>query len=210
MTRPFLCSLFLTIFSVVLHKIMIETHKLSLLNLPDDMLRVISEYCDLPTRCAVSCTSSTALNSVLLGREALSKEGSERFLQDNQFRMRISRRVVTPARIDDEDYDAQIAILNSVRSVELRTWESEWDSAWVNKLSRIQTFPKLCVMNEQFSDFNALTGLTNLIAVDLATTQISDVSALAGLTNLTALYLESTQFYDVSALEGLAKLCIFW
>ena len=38
-----------------------------LLSLPDDMLRLISEFCDLTTRCAVTCTNSTALNSVLLG-----------------------------------------------------------------------------------------------------------------------------------------------
>ena len=76
---------------------MAELHRLSLFELPDDMLRVILEFCDLTTRCAVACTNAAALNSVLLGSVLLSMGGSDRFLKDAQFRQRISRRVITPS-----------------------------------------------------------------------------------------------------------------
>ena len=188
-------------------------HQIRLLNLPDDMLRVISEYCDLTTRCAVTCANSAALTSVLLGKVTLSKEGSERFLKDNQFRSRISRRVVTPDRnlhlqvkIKENVFDPRIKILNSVRSVLLYTEIGEWNSAWVNQLSRIQTVTKLNLIGANISDVSAFAGLRNLILLNLCSTQLSDVSALAGLTTLTYLDLSFTEVPDVSALAGLTNL----
>ena len=129
---------------------MAEPEELSLFDLPDDMLREISEYCDLPTRCAVTCTNSTALNSVLLGSVALSKDGSERFLKENRFRLRICRRVVTPSRnlhlqvqIKEIEKEAHVEIMNSVHSVFLYPIFDEYSPAWVNQLPRIQTLTKL-------------------------------------------------------------------
>ena len=178
---------FVSLIRVFLSPPMTEPQEVRLFHLPDDMLTAISEYCDLTTRCAVTCTNSTALSSVLLGRVALSMEASERFLKDTRFRLRMSRRVVKPDRnihlqvhIKEIMEDPHIVILNSVRSVFLFT-ETKWNSAWGNQLSRIQTLTKLDLRDTMFSDVSALAGLTNLTHLYLGNLQVSDMSALAGL-----------------------------
>ena len=192
---------------------MTEVKKPRLLSLPDDMLRLISEFCDLTTRCAVTCTNSTALNSVLLGWVSLNERGSERFLENKEFRLRICQRVATPHRnlhleveISKVKSKRNVEILNSVRSVLLYAVNIKLRSTWVNRLSRIQTLTKLIFRQTQVSDLSAFAGLANLTLLYLWRTQVSEFSALAGLTNLTRLNLSSTPVSDVSAIAGLTKL----
>ncbi|WP_185561955.1 leucine-rich repeat domain-containing protein, partial [Listeria innocua] len=60
--------------------------------------------------------------------------------------------------------------------------------------------------NHQISDISTLSGLTNLISLQLEGNQLGDISALSGLTNLTRLHLDYNQISDISALSGLTNL----
>ena len=145
----------------------------------------------------------------------MSKRGSERFIKNKQFRLRICQRVVPPSRnlhlklkINAVKNDAHSVILNSVRSVLLYAGNSNWNSAKSHQIPRIQMLTELNLGNSDFSDLTLLADLKSLTKLQLWRTQVSDLSALAGLTNLRILNLTATQVSDVSPLAGLAKLHI--
>ena len=59
-------------------------------------------------------------------------------------------------------------------------------------------------------DVSPLSGLTQLVLLQLSTTNISDVSSLSGLTQLRQLLLHGNQISDVSPLTGLTNLNKLW
>ena len=79
-------------FVFVRNAFMAELRTLRFSNLPEDVLRVISSFCDCATRCAVTCTNSE-LNLVFLGIVALSERASDQFLNEAPFRVKILRRL---------------------------------------------------------------------------------------------------------------------
>ena len=184
---------------------------LCLSRLPEDMVRAISEYCNLPTRCAVTCTN-LMLSSVFLGRVTLTEKGSEKFLIDKDFRQRLRKRVLRSSsnlilQVRIEKFtDSQIDILNSVRSVFVSLDASSLDPRWESQLYRIRTLTELRCIGKKFYNVSALVALTNLTKLSLSRTQVSDVWALAGLASLTSLDLSWTKVSDMSALAGLTKL----
>ena len=190
---------------------MSELQQLVLLNLSDDILQVISEFCDLPTRCAVTRTNS-ALKSVFLGSVTLTEFMSEKFLKHDLFRRRICTRVLLPSsnlhlQVKIKKFtDSEIDILSSVGSVFLYADDDELISAWASQLFRIKTCIKLNLAMHPVSDLSALAGLKNLTHLDLRKTLVSDISVLAGLTNLTYLDLYFTKVSDLSVLAGLTNL----
>ena len=66
------------------------------------------------------------------------------------------------------------------------------------------------VNSNTVSDWQPLSGLTNLHTLELYNNNISDISALSGLTNLHTLYLHSNNISDISALSGLTNLHTLW
>ena len=82
---------------------MTEMQELRFLYLPDDILRVISEYCGLTSRCAVTCTNSAVPNPGSLRKFTL--------------RMTQFRSIHLQVNIKEIEYERHIVILNSVRSV---------------------------------------------------------------------------------------------
>ena len=60
--------------------------------------------------------------------------------------------------------------------------------------------------DNSISDISHLSGLTNLISLDLGNNSLSDISHLSGLTNLTSLTLSGNSLSDISALSGLTNL----
>ena len=191
---------------------MIQPRHLGLCNLPDDVLRVISEYCDWNSRLAVTCTNSK-LKSLFLGSVKLDQQSSNKFLLDEKFRRRIRSRVVMPRsnlhlEVEIRNFSRrEIAILNSVRSVSVHVGEAvKLRTRWSRPLARIKTLTKLSLHGIPFSNVTSLAGLTSLTSLDLSETQVSDVSALASLTNLTQLMVMHTAVFDVSALAALTHL----
>jgi Leucine-rich repeat (LRR) protein len=61
---------------------------------------------------------------------------------------------------------------------------------------------KLNLINNQISDISAVSGLTNLTALDLSGNQISEISGISGLENLAVLDLGENQIIDISGLSG--------
>ncbi len=79
-----------------------------------------------------------------------------------------------------------------------------WDNqiSNVSALSGLMELMDLDLSGNQISDVSALSGLMDLTDLDLSGNQISDVSALSGLTDLTDLDLSGNQISDVSPLSG--------
>ena len=77
-------------------------------------------------------------------------------------------------------------------------------------LSGLTNLHTLYLHSSNISDISALSGLTNLHTLWLQDNNISDISALSGLTNLHTLYLHSSNISDISALSGLTNLHTLW
>jgi hypothetical protein len=73
-------------------------NSLTLCNLPDDIFVTISEFCNMQTRCALSCTSRSQLNRRFVGSVKLTKEASHRFLELTNFRLKIQARLLFPVQ----------------------------------------------------------------------------------------------------------------
>ena len=186
---------------------------LTLLNLPEEIIQAIAEFCNLRTRCAVTRTNS-ALKSVFLGDVALKEKKSERFVRSRSFRVRIRARVLFPnsklsLKLDVRNFtESQIKVLNSVGSVFMYIPRFWLRLGWLHQLSRIKTVRRLSFEKNPISDLSFLVGLTKLTHLNLAGTEVTDLSVLAGLPNLTYLDISFTQVSDVSALAGLTNLTL--
>ena len=77
-------------------------------------------------------------------------------------------------------------------------------------LSGLTNLHTLYLYNNNISDISALSGLTNLNTLYLHSNNISDISALSVLINLTQLYLNNNNISDISALSALKNLNELW
>jgi internalin A len=109
----------------------------------------------------------------------------------------------------------------TIRGVEYSTDLTELDlrSRWgldgltnneIEPLKYMVNLTRLVLSENQISDISPLSGLTNLLVLDLSFNhQISDISPLAGLTNLQQLCLNGNfQISDISPLSGLTNLLV--
>ena len=186
-------------------------HRVTLCELPEDMLRSIAEFCDLTMRCAVTCTNS-ALVSLFLGSIRLRKDASFSFLNDAPFRKRILGRLNLPLThihltIELPNFsESEMQILSLVRSVKLLDRSDTLGRKWLNRVRQITNLKVIYFSNERLAAVSALASFTHLIHLDLGFTEVSDLSPLAGLSNLTYLDLHSTKVTSVASLAGLFKL----
>ena len=78
---------------------------------------------------------------------------------------------------------------------------SDWEP-----LSGLTNLNTLWLHNNNISDISALSGLTNLHTLWLHNNNISDISALSTLKNLTSLWLDNNNISDISTLSALKNL----
>ncbi|XWK90996.1 MAG: leucine-rich repeat domain-containing protein [Phormidium sp.] len=76
----------------------------------------------------------------------------------------------------------------------------------INPLSTLTNLTELYLHNNQITDINPLSTLTNLNKLNLRFNQIIDYLPLSNLTNLTELYLESNHITDLKLLSTLTNL----
>ncbi len=127
-------------------------------------------------------------------------------LSENEVQSLDSLNLLTPIKEDVESLKG----INNCTNLEFlhAPLQKLKDLDGIEKLNKL----KILVIDQQriLNDISQLSGLTNLIHLDLNDNAIEDVSALAGLTRLEFLDLRFNHIKDISSLENLINLELLW
>lgn len=112
-----------------------------------------------------------------------------------------------PLRYLTVEESCQLDFISELPSlIELTLIHVDMDSIPLSFLKLKQLRKLTILMSEDLQDIKVLSGLTNLVKLDLSYNYITDISPLAALVNLERLYLMHNSIVDISPLANLINL----
>ncbi len=171
------------------------------------------ELLKIPEAALAELTSLNHVNYRILKLTGLDLSGLEQATQltDGAFELlKISVEELAKlklAGLNDRDY--QITNLSGLeQATQLRELDLSGNDGIsdYNSLSGLTNLTELYLYENQIKDITPLSGLTNLAKLHLFKNRITDITPLSGLTNLTELYLYENQITDISPLVHLTQL----